>query len=212
MEKIRLFKNNETVMHDLQKYSTRALELGCSDTKIIEANQIIIDERVKMKCRVPRCTNFAECANCPPFTPETEQMKRAIGGYTYAVLLRHDVNPVIDFVDKKRLANEGKKHYKKLNNIVSKIEKAAFHDGYYLALGFSGGSCKHYLCDSYICQYLDSKKCKYNLLARPSMESVGIDVFNLVTKVGWDIYPIGGSDLPISEIPCAAVIGIVFVC
>jgi hypothetical protein len=47
-------------------------------------------------------------------------------------------------------------------------------------------------------------------MARPSMEGVGIDVFRLVTKVGWDIYPIYQTVDP-KAVPRALTVGIVFV-
>jgi hypothetical protein len=43
------------------------------------------------------------------------------------------------------------------------------------------------------------------------MEGVGMDVFGLVTKVGWDIYPIYRSVNP-REVPRALSVGIVFIC
>jgi len=42
------------------------------------------------------------------------------------------------------------------------------------------------------------------------MEGVGIDVFRLVTKVGWDIYPIYRSVDP-KKVPRASAVGIVFI-
>jgi hypothetical protein len=43
------------------------------------------------------------------------------------------------------------------------------------------------------------------------MEGSGIDVFGLVTKVGWEIYPIYRSVDP-ETVPRALSVGIVFVC
>jgi len=42
------------------------------------------------------------------------------------------------------------------------------------------------------------------------MEAVGMDVFRMATKAGWDVYPIGASIDP-SEVPFGAVYGIVFI-
>jgi hypothetical protein len=42
------------------------------------------------------------------------------------------------------------------------------------------------------------------------MEAVGIDVYGLVTRVGWEIYPIYRSVNP-AEVPRALSVGIVFV-
>jgi hypothetical protein len=42
------------------------------------------------------------------------------------------------------------------------------------------------------------------------MEAVGIDVYELVTRVGWEIYPIGRSVIP-ENVPRALSVGIVFI-
>jgi hypothetical protein len=43
------------------------------------------------------------------------------------------------------------------------------------------------------------------------MEGVGIDVFGLVTKVGWDVYPIAVRDVDPESVGCAISVGIVFI-
>jgi hypothetical protein len=44
------------------------------------------------------------------------------------------------------------------------------------------------------------------------MEGVGIDVYNLATKVGWDIYPIAIRDVDPDSVGCAISVGMVLVC
>ncbi len=211
MEKISLYKSTAETMQDLEGFRNQALDIGATGSEIIKACRVKVDERVKMKCRVPRCTYYGESANCPPFSPDVDEMKKTINKYSHAVVIKLNV-PVDDFSDRKRFVTEGAKHYRKITQIVSAIELAAFHSGYYLALAFGAGCCKLHLCDGLFCQYLDSQKCRYNMQARPSMESVGIDVFDLVTAVGWDIYPIGGKTDKACDIKCASVVGIVFIC
>lgn len=43
------------------------------------------------------------------------------------------------------------------------------------------------------------------------MEAVGIDVYRLVSLVGWEIYPVAHKDVDPESIPCAISVGIVFV-
>ncbi len=43
------------------------------------------------------------------------------------------------------------------------------------------------------------------------MEAVGIDVFGLATKVGWDVYPVAVRNVDPDSIGCAISVGIVFV-
>lgn len=200
----------EILTADLERYRQKALELGASQAEVIPAQWVQVDERVRLKCLVPRCYNYGQCACCPPYTPEPEFMRQAIGRFRRAVLFRNDVAPVEDFAEIARYHPHGAKHTKKNGEIVGKLENMAFADGYYLAVGFSSGSCREWLCDGMICQALDSGRCRFLLRSRPSMEAVGIDVFGLATRVGWDTYPIYNGVDP-ELVPCASTVGIVFI-
>jgi predicted metal-binding protein len=94
--------------------------------------------------------------------------------------------------------------------IVGKLETLAFGSGYYLAMGFSQGSCRRALCGQDRCLALSGGGCPYPLKARPSMEAVGMDVYGLVTRIGWKIHPIYRSVNP-AEVPGALSVGIVFI-
>lgn len=201
--------SEKSLKNDLERYQAEALKLGASDTRVIPADMVELDERVRLKCLVGRCYNYGQSANCPPHTPEPEFMRKALRRYQWAVLFRAEVPPEI-FANFKEYDGEGEKYNRKLLAISNQIESLAFRDGYYLAMGFGCGSCKGSLCDGMYCQVLDSGRCRFMLRARPSMEAVGIDVFGLAAKVGWKSYPIYRSVNP-ELVPCASTTGIVFV-
>ncbi|MFC1913141.1 DUF2284 domain-containing protein, partial [Chloroflexota bacterium] len=56
----------DRLQEDLEKYRRRAIELGATDTRIIPADSLIIDERVRAKCEYPKCKRYGMNANCPP--------------------------------------------------------------------------------------------------------------------------------------------------
>lgn len=199
------------VLVDLQKYRELAEEWGADATAIIRAQEVLVDARVRMKCRVPRCQYYGGSANCPPYTPEIGEIRETLKQYTYAVVVRHDVRPVDDFVRVKEAISPARKHYRVLHDIVSRLEAVAYTEGYYLAIAFSAGTCKFYLCDDQVCQFLDSGRCRFPERAHPSMEAMGLDVFRLVTGLGWDIYPIGFHGLDPQKVPAASTVGIVFI-
>jgi len=200
----------ETLRADLDRYKQKAIELGASQAEVIPAQWVEVDERVRFKCYVPRCVNYGQCAYCPPYTPEPEFMRKVFSQFRWAVLVRSNVVPVEDVADITRFLPHGVKHFRETAEIVSKIGILAFADGYYLAMGFTGGSCRDNLCNGMLCQVLDSGRCRFPLKARPSMEAVGIDAYGLATKVGWEIYPIYNGVDP-NLVPCASSIGIVFI-
>ena len=91
------------------------------------------------------------------------------------------------------------------------MESLAFYDGHYLAFGFGAGSCRHTFCgEQESCPAMEGKRCRFSLISRPSMEAVGIDVYQLVARQGWDIYPIGSSAKP-EDMPKGVLAGIVIV-
>ena len=65
-------ESEETVKANLECYRELALELGASEAAIIPAGDVIIDERVRLKCVVPRCLRAGETPNCPPWATTME--------------------------------------------------------------------------------------------------------------------------------------------
>ena len=200
----------EILKADLERYKQKVLELGASQAEVIPAQWVQVDERVRLKCLVPRCYNYGQCVYCPPYTPEPEFMRQAFNRFSWAVLFRSDVIPVEDVADVSRYIPNAVKHFRETSELAGKIEILAFADGYYLAMGFAGGSCRDNLCNGMLCQVLDSGLCRFPFRARPSMEAVGIDVYGLVAKVGWEIYPIYNGVDP-KLVPCASSVGVVFI-
>lgn len=201
---------DEKLERDLEHFSQKAIEFGASMAEVIPANWVQIDERVRLKCAIPLCPHYDKSIFCPPHGPSLESMRKAVTRYSRAILFALDVIPVELFSDRSKERQAAADWAKKGFEIVGRIETLAFGSGYYLAMGFGQASCKRALCRQERCLLLDGSDCPYPLKARPSMEGVGIDVFGLVTKVGWDIYPIYRSVNP-REVPRALSVGIVFI-
>jgi predicted metal-binding protein len=196
---------------DLEKYRKRAIELGASDAKVITTDMVILDERVRAKCMYPKCRRYGTNINCPPYTPDVNQTRKIVENYKYGIFFKLDV-PSEDIAGP--LAKESRAYgpySAKRAEIVAKLEAEAFHDGYHLALGFGGGSCKGHYCPDVECDALKpGQACRAPLKARAAMEAVSMDVYTMATKVGWDIYPIGERTPP-SEVPCGLFLGMVLV-
>jgi predicted metal-binding protein len=200
----------EALKKDLETFRQRALELGASMAEIIPANWVEVDERVRLKCFVPLCGHYGKNPHCPPHGPDVEFMRKALRRYSWAVLYALDVVPVSEFAQRTR-PKTSLEWFRKNFEIAGEVETMACGSGYYLATAFSQGSCKAALCaEADGCRVLEGKGCANPLKSRPSMESVGIDVFGLVTRVGWDIYPIYRS-VESASVPRALSVGIVFV-
>ena len=203
--------SEEKLQQDLEKYRQRAIELGATDAKIITMDKVVIDERVLAKCTYPKCPGYGTNVNCPPYAMSLDQVRKVVNNFSYAIFIKLDVpskhTAGREAIDK----NLSMPYRRKLSEIVAKIEAEAFYDGYHLALGFGSGTCKALFCPDNECRALVmGQPCPYRLKARSPMEGVGMDVYTMAAKAGWDIYPIGDNTLP-SEVPYGLRLGLVFI-
>ncbi len=210
VRRITVDMNEKTLEQDLERYVERALELGASKAKIVLADKVPVDERVTLKCRIPRCFGYGAGAQCPPNTLQPAELRELLAKYSRAVFFIKDVPPEVIVRDKATI-KERVDAYQQLYKIVSEIESMAFYDGHYLAFGLAAGSCRHTFCGQQKdCQAMRGEKCRFSLISRPSMEAVGIDVYKMVAQAGWDIYPIGSGAKP-ESVPKGTLAGIVIV-
>jgi len=201
---------DKLLQQDLEKYRQRAIEIGATDAKIITTDMVVVDERVRAKCIYPKCEGYGTSANCPPHTIELEQTRKIVSNFHYAVFYKIEV-PVEITVGKRTLEQVKQYRYfaRRRLEIAGKVEAEAFYDGYYLAVGFCGGSCKGIFCLDEDCSALKlGQSCKFPLRARASMEAVGLDAYLMATKAGWDIYPLGMAP---SDAPHGTMLGIVLI-
>lgn len=201
----------EELLHqDLERYRRRAIELGATDAKIITTDMILIDERVRAKCIYPKCHSYGTNANCPPYAMELDMVRKVVSNFRYAIFYMLKVSAAEvagPEVREKRLSRPTQmKNYE----IASRLEAEAFYDGYHLAVGFSGGSCKNAFCPDQECSALKGEGCRQALRARSAMEAVGMNAYLMAARAGWDIYPIGRS-LATSDVPHGIKLGLVLI-
>ena len=199
------------IKEDLEKYRQRAVELGATDARVIPKDDVIVDERVLAKCTYPKCEWYGTNLNCPPYAMSPEMIRKVVNNFHHAIFIKLETPPdalVGPAIKDETLANP---YRRKLSEIVAKIESEAFYDGYHLAVGFSGGTCKPLFCRDEECSGLTlGKGCRHALIARSSMEAVGLDAYTMAARVGWDIYPVGKATAP-SEIPYGLRLGLVLI-
>jgi predicted metal-binding protein len=141
------------------KFCELAVELGAVDAKIIEANQIVVKNWVRWKCRFG-CDHFGKSLMCPPHSPTPKETLALLKEYKFALLFR-------------RKSSNSK-------NIAIELERRIFLEGNPAALAITDGSCN--LCEECNTEF---GYCFKPLEARPSMESCGISVFDTARNVGY---------------------------
>jgi predicted metal-binding protein len=186
-----------TKNYDFDILKERAIELGAISAKIIPAKNIVIENRVVLKCKLG-CEKYGKTLACPPYAPTPDQFRKIANEYNYAMFLKFKSTaqanskliPYLTRTNDPTLSPTIKKkvdtfwsiwnnNTKKLLKTVIALEKEAAKAGYILAVGFVSGSCQ-------LCEKCNVKKgvCNHPELRRFSEEGVGVNVKSTAEKAG----------------------------
>jgi predicted metal-binding protein len=152
---------------------------GASVVTLINIDDIIVDERVRLKCLVPVCDSYNRNLMCPPYVQSVSEFSEALKKYDQAILLQ--VSAELEEKCANVPAEEVFKPARKLHELVNLGEKEAFTSGFRFAAGFIGGCCR--LCDECVAVQ-GGTACRFPFKSRPSMEAMGIDVVATAEKAG----------------------------
>ena len=188
-------KKIDSFLKDLCSY---AHDLGASEAAIINARDVVLDERTLLKCMVPMCINYGINLTCPPNSISFDDFKRIVMKYSSAILIKvggithskpEDINGHNSLSDMWNSSADFDSDYlqalkqgqEKMYNIIEKLESMCLKAGYTFATGLSGGGCS--LCNECVGKS-SGLPCRHPFKARPSMEGLGIDVVVTAAKAG----------------------------
>jgi predicted metal-binding protein len=164
-------KPMEKIIKQLQ---SEAIQLGTTQTKVIPISSIVVDERVRLKCLIPLCNKYNQNLMCPPNLPSVEEFRKSLKKYSKALFVQ------LAFEKKEKVSKTEMQRYGLwLHKIIHQLERKALSLGYSLAAGLIGGSCK--LCRKCVGPH---HPCRHPLMARPSIEGMGINVIQTAKKIG----------------------------
>ncbi|HTY61627.1 MAG TPA: DUF2284 domain-containing protein [Acidobacteriota bacterium] len=146
-----------------------ATELGAKKAKIVSPRRVVTAQWVRWKCCYG-CSGYQSSLMCPPYTPLPAETRQMLDQYKRAVLFE-----------------AGRGQPKK---IAVALENKLFLQGFFKAFGIGAGPCS--LCKE--CAF--EKGCRKPELARPSLESCGIDVFTTARRHGFTINVVRDEDDP----------------
>ncbi len=158
---------------------SRLHEQGASAVVLANIADIVVDERVRLKCWVPVCDSYNKNLMCPPYVPSVAEFREALRNYKQAILLQ--VSAELQEACTNAPAEEAFLPARKLHELVNLGEREAFAAGFRVAAGFIGGCCR--LCDECVAAQ-GGTSCRFPFKARPSMEAMGIDVIATAEKAG----------------------------
>jgi len=155
-----------------------AVKQGAAAVAWISIRNIVLDERVRLKCQIPLCDSFGRNLMCPPRLPEVSEFRAMLSLFSQALLVQ-----VTAPLAAKPARNKKDVYLpaKKLHALINRVEKMAFEEGYYFATGLIGGCCR--LCPECVA-VTGETKCRHPFRARPSMEAMGIDVMTTLDRAG----------------------------
>ncbi len=178
-----------------------ALEKGAVRAEVIPASEIVVENRVVLKCKAG-CPQYGKKLMCPPYAPTVDEFREMLKEYRYALLakfetkaeadsetarnyLRFQFDPEATEEQKEKISkfiSDYNKDRKRIHSTVLELEKAAFNQGYPLAMGFTVISC-------FLCEKCDVKSglCIYPTMARYPEHAVGVNVRKTAEKAGMTI-------------------------
>ena len=158
-------------------------ERGAATAAAIPAERIVVDERVRLKCRVPVCDSYGKNLMCPPFVMSVGEFRRALRLYEEAVILQ--VGGEIAGGDENFPTPDVFAPAGRLHELVNLGEREAFRNGFRFAAGLIGGCCR--LCA--VCVAAEGgTHCRFPFRARPSLEAMGIDVVATLAQAGLPLF------------------------
>ncbi len=184
----------------------KAKELGASEAVAIPVSDIVVDERVALKCMVPLCSFYGTNLMCPPNVMPISEFKNILKRYHAAILIQtksfgtpEELTDPVDLSETwKTFKSAGRKQEQpstpttdylhsirdSLENqykMMSEIESLCIREGYHFAAGLAGSGCL--LCEECV-GAKSGLPCRYPFKARPSMDALGIDVVTTAKKAG----------------------------
>jgi len=158
---------------------------GYTDFKWINPKEIVVSQWVRMKCTFG-CGEYGQNATCPPNTPSVKECRRFFDEYSAGVVFHFE--KAVDKPEDRHVWSKG------INQELLKLEREVFISGYQKTFLLFMDSCC--LCNK--CTGIRGE-CKHPRLARPSPESMAIDVFSTVRQYGYPIEVLSDYSQPMNR-------------
>jgi predicted metal-binding protein len=183
---------------DAETLAERARALGADRVAPLAADGVAVDERVRLKCLVPRCASYGRNLLCPPAVPTPDEMRGIVARYRLALVVQQPIPVDATAVDEAfggrsyaeaKAGGQAEVDGVKTSQtgfaaLMSTLEREAFGLGYRFAAAFAGGECV--LCEECVGQG-SSEPCRHPFEARPSAEALGVDLVATAEAAGLDI-------------------------
>ncbi|MCX6013346.1 MAG: DUF2284 domain-containing protein [Chloroflexi bacterium] len=172
----------EQDLNALEVITQKAIELGAGSATIINAEELVIEDRFAELCGTQKCPGYGMSVSCPPHGMKPSDFRELVKSYKHCLVFKIDVPMEI------LLSDDYKYITRLIHELASGIERFAIARGFSMAKGFATGSCKKLFCDEYqYCRVLEEidGKCRFPDSARPSLSGLGVNFNDLGAKLHW---------------------------
>jgi predicted metal-binding protein len=196
-----------------------ALKSGCAEAKVIPADQIVVEDRVRLRCMIG-CPTYGKNLRCPPYAPSVDSFRKILNDYSVAMVIRIKPPEISEELLEKYKPEDGEEFrlwdrhqdpvtgtsaiwtdfsqiYKSMLMVLLELERAAFKQGYSLATAFFGGKCM--LCEK--CN-VEGGVCLNPLMSRFASEAMGINLLKTAKNANMEL-KFSTSDNPVPITPMA---------
>jgi predicted metal-binding protein len=177
-----------------------ARRLGAIEAKIVTPGKVVVEDRVLLKCRTG-CNAYGHKFVCPPYTPTPQEFRQILSEYRAILVAKFPAEAEADEdvgrslvknlcapdtpADLRTRTKEfwdtwgGDK--RRILLAMLALEKAAFDQGYTLAIALTAGSCT--LCEK--CNLEGT--CTHPSMARYPEHALGVNVKKTLKNIGMTI-------------------------
>jgi predicted metal-binding protein len=168
----------------------QARESGAIQVKIISTEEIVVENRVTLKCRTG-CLEYGKNLSCPPYVPTVAEFRKILQEYRYAMLVKFrspafateevacaPYKTWLDPAEPEEVREKAEafwsQYYEYSREILTAmlgLEKTAFYRGCTFALAFVNGSCR-------LCETCNAGKgtCVHPHMARIPAHALGVNM------------------------------------
>ncbi len=190
-----------------------AVGLGATGAKVIPAGEVVVEDRVVLKCQ-SGCISYGTKLKCPPNVPTPGEFRKVLEEYSSVMLVKFRSPAVadadvarapyrcwLDPAEPQEVRDRASKFWsdyleysKTISQVMLELEKAAFNHGNTFALAFVNGSCR-------LCERCNVEKgvCLHPTQARIPEHAVGINMKKTAERAGLGLkFPVEGHPEPMA--------------
>jgi len=86
INKVRTDVPDEEVKSNAERYCAQAVELGATAAQAVRAEHVPVDDRVALKCRIPKCFGYGTSAHCLFNSLTPDETRKVLKQYCWGVV------------------------------------------------------------------------------------------------------------------------------